>query len=258
MSQAPPLAGLRVLVTRPADQAEALSQLLEARGAEVRRLPLLAIEPARGAPALLKLFDQARDFNGWIFTSRNAVDFTRQLAPDAWPSRLYAVGSATASALDALGLHAEIPPGSFSGEGLLQHAELQQVQGRRYLLVTGAGGLGSIAEGLSARGANVEIAEVYRRVPLPHAPEAVAAAVAEVQAIVCTSGEGLDQLWRLTPEPARARLLRCQLALPSARVVEKALDYGFQPPLVPDQVSDAAYARCLELWWARTSSDAHD
>jgi uroporphyrinogen-III synthase len=79
----PPLAGLRVLVTRPADQAETLSRLLEARGAQVRRLPLLAIEPARGAPALLKLFEQARSFDGWIFTSRNAVDFARQLAPAA-------------------------------------------------------------------------------------------------------------------------------------------------------------------------------
>lgn len=250
MTQAP-LAGLGVMVTRPAEQAEPLCRLLQEQGAEVRRLPLLAIEPARPAPQLLDLFANARDADGWIFTSRNAVRCARRLDGGRWPRRLYAVGAATASALEELGLLAAIPPaGLYSGESLLAHAALQQVEGQRFLLVTGAEGLGSIAAGLRARGATVELAEVYRRQPVAHPPAQVAEALRASAAILLTSGEALRQLLALTPEPLGELLRRRKLVLPSARVVEQALESGFESPLIPEQVSDAAYLRCLERWWA--------
>ncbi len=245
-----PLAGLGVMVTRPAEQAEPLCRLLQAQGAELRRLPLLAIEPARAAPALLQLFDDARDAQAWIFTSRNAVRCARRLDAGRWPQRLYAVGAATAAALEELGLSATIPAGLYSGESLLGHASLQQPAGQRFLLVTGAEGLGTIAAGLRDRGAQVSVAEVYRRQPVAHAPAQVVEALRVSAAILLTSGEALRQLLALTPEPARELLLRRKLVLPSARVVEQALESGFESPLVPEQVSDAAYLRCLERWWA--------
>ena len=246
-----PLAGLGVMVTRPAEQAEPLCRLLQAQGAEVRRLPLLAIEPARAVPPLLQLFDDARDAQAWIFTSRNAVRCARRLDAGRWPQRLYAVGAATAAALEELGLPAAIPPaGLYSGESLLEHPGLQQPAGQHFLLVTGAEGLGSIAAGLRGRGATVSVAEVYRRQPVAHAPAQVTEALRGSAAILITSGEALRQLLALTPEPVRELLLRRKLVLPSARVVEQALESGFESPLVPEQVSDAAYLRCLERWWA--------
>lgn len=245
-----PLAGLGVMVTRPAEQAEPLCRLLQAQGAEVRRLPLLAIEPARAAPVLLQLLDQARDAQAWIFTSRNAVRCARRLDAGRWPQRLYAVGAATAAALEELGLSATIPAGLYSGESLLGHPSLLQPAGQRFLLVTGAEGLGTIAAGLRERGAEVSVAEVYRRQPVAHAPGQVVEALRASAAILLTSGEALRQLLALTPEPAKELLLRHKLVLPSARVVEQALESGFESPLVPEQVSDAAYLRCLERWWA--------
>lgn len=252
MSQAP-LAGLGVLVTRPAEQAEPVCRLLLAEGATVQRLPLLAIEPARPAPPLLQLFSDSRDAAAWIFTSRNAVRCARRLDTGRWPQRLYAVGAATAAALEELGLVATIPAGMFSGEGLLEHPSLREPAGQRFLLVTGADGLGTIVEGLRARGAEVAVAEVYRRQPVPHAPQQVVQALQVSAAILLTSGEALRQLWALTPEPEREGLRRRKLVVPSARVVEQALDLGFGQPLVPEQVSDAAYLRCLERWWADQS-----
>ncbi len=245
-----PLAGLGVMVTRPAEQAEPLCRLLQAQGAEVRRLPLLAIEPARAAPPLLQLFDEARDAQAWIFTSRNAVRCARRLDAGRWPQRLYAVGAATAAALDELGLSATIPTGLYSGESLLGHPSLLQPAGQRFLLVTGADGLGTIAAGLRERGATVSVAEVYRRQPVAHAPAQVVEALRGSAAILLTSGEALRHLLALTPEAVRELLLRHKLVLPSARVVEQALESGFESPLVPEQVSDAAYLRCLERWWA--------
>lgn len=245
-----PLAGLRVLVTRPAGQAEALCALLEDRGAEPVRLPLLAIEPARPTPALAQRFEDFRDADAWIFTSRNAVQAARRIDAGRWPSRLYAVGAATAAALGELGLQALTPAQEFSSEGLLLRPELQDLQGQRLLLVTGADGLGRLLPALEARGATVGCVEVYRRVALPHSPEQMTAALRGTRAAIVTSGEALQQLLRLTPDRALASLRELRLVLPSARVVELARDHGFAaPPLVPEQISDAACVRCLEQWW---------
>lgn len=249
MNDAAPLAGLRVLVTRPAEQAEHLCQLLEARGAAVQRLPLLAIEAARSSPTLGQLFQSHRDADGWIFTSRNAVRCARRLDGERWPASLYAVGAATAAALAELGLAAAMPAGAWSGEGLMELPALQQVRGQRFLIVTGAGGLGVIAQRLGERGAEAALAEVYRRVPVAHPPPLVEDALRDAGAIVVTSGEALAQLLHLTPEASRPALRRKRLAVPSARVVEQALELGFEPPLLPEQVSDAAFVRCLEHWW---------
>lgn len=243
------LARLRVLVTRPAAQAGTLCQLLAARGAEVVRLPLQAIEPARQPHLAQKLLQQERDAQAWIFTSVNAVRFARQLDAGVWP-RCLAVGAATAAALAQLG-HAPVAAAGASSESLLELAELQQISGRRYLIVAGEDGLDLLREGLRARGALAEKAAVYRRVDLPHAPDAVAAALRGVQAAIITSGEALERLLALAPAERRARLLQTQLVVPSRRVVELAQRLGFvQPPLVPETVADAAYVRSLELWHA--------
>lgn len=249
MSAPATLARLRVLVTRPAAQAEPLCQLLAARGAEVVRLPLQAIEPARQPHLAQKLLQQERDAQAWIFTSVNAVRFARQLDAGVWP-RCLAVGAATAAALTQLGAVTVTAAGS-SSEALLALPELQDIAGRRYLIVSGEDGLDLLRSGLRARGALADKAAVYRRVDLPHAPAAVAQALRGVQAIVITSGEALERLLQLAPAAGRARLLRTQLVVPSQRVVELAQRLGFLlPPLRPESVADAAYVRCLEDWRA--------
>ena len=245
----PTLQGLRVLITRPAHQAEGLARLLAARGADVVRLPMQAIEPTRQPQQAARLMAAAREAYAWIFTSANAVRFAAQLDSGVWPQRLLAIGTATATALAGLGRGVPQAPDTFSGEGLLELPDLQQLAGQRLLVVTGAGGLGALAAALQARGAEVEVAEVYRRVPLPHAEDAVLGALRGTQAIVATSGEGLEQLVRLTPAASQPTLFKKQLAVPSQRVVEKALELGFQrPPLVPEQVSDTAFVHCLQQW----------
>jgi uroporphyrinogen-III synthase len=102
---------------------------------------------------------------------------------------------------------------------------------------------------LAARGAMVEVLPVYRRVPVAHAVEVVAAALAACEAAIVSSGEALAQLLSLTPPALRPRLLGLQLALPSPRVVEKARQAGFtKEPLLPPRVSDAAYVELLDRW----------
>lgn len=249
------LTGVRIIVTRPAHQAENLCQLLEAEGAETARLPLFAIESLEGAEQQRAVFDEHRGDQGWIFTSANAVARAAELDTGAWPA-LYAVGSATAAALDRAGRPgAVVPPGAASSEALLDLPVLQQIETQRYLIVTGENGRDAIAEGLSKRGAKVTTLPLYRRRPLTPEPARIEAELEQADVIVLTSGEALDLLWTQTPIRSRPRLLRQQLLVPSLRVVENALARGFLTPLVPETVSDEAILRCLLQWRAGRARD---
>ena len=234
------LAGVRVLVTRPAHQAENLCRLIEAEGGTAVRLPLMTIEPGTQLAEARKRLAAAHDL--WIFTSANAVRHAQPVATGAWPARLAAIGPATAGAIAAAGhAGAATPLSGSSSEALLALPEFQALSGVRILLVTGEGGRDLLERELGARGASVERAEVYRRVPLPYPPEAIASALRKTDVIVITSGESLEQLLRATPEGSRATLLKKQLVVPGARVVEKARELGFvQPPRVAEPMSDAA------------------
>lgn len=235
------LSGVRVLVTRPAHQADALCRLIEAEGGTAIRLPLLTIEPRANLAEAQKLLAAGHDL--WIFTSVNAVRHAQPLIGGRFAPRLAAVGPATANALAvAGGADATKPLAGASSEALLALPELAGIPaGVRVLVVTGEEGLRALEEGLVARGARVDRAEVYRRVPLPYPPEAVVSALRRTDVIVMTSGQALDHLVRLTPPESRKLLLRKPLVVPSARMLEKARDLGFtHPPTVAEPVSDAA------------------
>jgi uroporphyrinogen-III synthase len=248
MNVAGPLAGLRVLVTRPAAQAAGIQDRLLAAGAEPQLLPLLRIVPSADPEAAAQQLREARGAAFWLFTSANAVQAAARLGPERWPPTLIAIGGGTAAALAKLGYTALAPEGADS-ETLLAWPRLQAVEGQELLIVTGEGGRGLLAQTLAERGARVRVARCYRREPVAHAPEAVAAALAAVDIALLTSGEALERLLALTPDAARARLLALPLVVPSARVVELARRLGFRAALlVPDAVSDAAYLACLLRW----------
>jgi uroporphyrinogen-III synthase len=234
------LAGVRVLVTRPAHQADNLCRLIEAEGGVAIRLPLLTIEPVANVAQAQQRLAGTHDL--WLFTSANAVRHAAPLVGGRWPQHLAAVGPATAAALAAAGgAAAAAPVSGASSAALLEMPALREVAGRRILIVTGAEGLELLERELAARGATVERAEVYRRVPLPYPPETVLGALRRTDVIIVTSGQSLQHLARLVPDDARKLLLKKPLVVPSARVVEEARALGFlQPPSVVEPVTDAA------------------
>lgn len=249
------LRGLRVLVTRPAHQAGGLCQRLEAEGAEAARLPLFTIEPIGEAALHAQRLTEAQAYDGWIFTSTNAVRIAAELHPGPWPTS-YAVGAATAAALEALARGGVIAPAAgSSSEALLDRAEFAQISGQRFLIVTGEDGRDLLQTTLAARGASVETLALYRRRSVEHDAHRVIAEVELADAVVLTSGEALDRLWALTPSVSHASLLSRTVVVPSARVQDKARELGFAAPLVPETVSDEAIVRCL-LSWRQAESTA--
>lgn len=248
----PPLAGLSVLVTRPAGQAEDLCRLIEAAGGRALRLPLLEIAPVDdGGTAAERL--QRRDYWDWlIFVSSNAVRFAlaEGLPAGSEPGRprIAAVGEATARALRDAGIRVDlVPKPQFNSESLLASAELADVAGKRILILRGVGGRERLAEVLRGRGAETAYAELYRRIPGTHDPEPCLAhwRRGEIHAVVVTSGEALMELAALMGEEGTVLRACTTLIAIGSRIAKLAGDQGWQRVAVSGEASDRGIAETL-------------
>lgn len=239
------LSGHRILVTRPAHQAEALCTALVEAGAEVTRLPLIEILPA--TPAHLPAVN---GYDWLIFTSPNAVHHGLPLlqSTGGWP-QLAAVGAATASALQNAG-HAQVlrPARQFSSEGLLALPEFSNPEDLRILLIKGIGGRDLLSQTLKERSARVEVLEVYQRQPLSPSNEDMRRAITTADAAIVTSGEILQRLRDLCPKDLLKPLKKMQLVVPSDRVVKMAQTLGFLNVLeVPSPLSNENLVQALRM-----------
>ena len=216
-----PLAGLGVVVTRPASAAEPIATALERQGARVWRFPSLAIEAIEPSPELAARLGRLAQFHLAVFVSANAVERGLSMARrfSAWPPKLEAaaVGEATAEALRAAGIGSVIaPPERHDSEGLLELARLQSVAGQKVIVFRGEGGREQIRETLQARGAKVEYAECYRRVRpgVDAAPLRAALAKGEIHAVSVLSGETLENFVALVGRAGAAHLASVALVVP--------------------------------------------
>jgi uroporphyrinogen-III synthase len=247
------LAGRTVVITRPAHRSAALSALLSACGARVVEFPAIRIEPIAADAAHGTAVPD--DFDWVIYTSANAVSHALGLLATPGRARVAAVGPATARALAAAGIEvAALPEQSADSEGLLALPEFAAPRGLRILIVRGAGGRELLSRELTRRGATVEFAELYRRVPVtPSAAalEELARALAAPRApiVVATSVEILAALLSLAPEAARARLKSAALLVPGARVATAARELGWRGPVrAAASAQDGALVAALTEW----------
>lgn len=226
------LNGLRVWVTRPAHQAGGLAAAIEAAGGTALNEPLLTIEPPSDRDAARRELAEAGEADVVVFTSANAVEGAWALQGDWAPrGRLAAIGAATAEALRERTGADVLTPQDYTSEGLLALAELRNVAGQRVAIVSGEGGRRHLDKVLAERGARIVRAAVYRRARAPIPPSRLRTLLETADAIVVTSGEALDHLASITPDESRPLLRGRQLVVPSARVLQQALDLGFtQPP----------------------------
>ncbi|HET7251007.1 MAG TPA: uroporphyrinogen-III synthase [Gemmatimonadales bacterium] len=162
------LAGQRVLVTRPRDQAEALSTALAARGARAVLFPTIEVRPAADLSRLDRAIDTIETYDWIAFPSPNAVavvfDRSRTRSFRLPPRlRIAAVGPGTAHAITAHGAAVDFIPSQFLGEQLGR--ELAPVEGLRVLIPRAARGREELAIELAHRGARVDEVVVYDTLP---------------------------------------------------------------------------------------------
>jgi uroporphyrinogen III methyltransferase/synthase len=165
-----PLHGRRIIVTRARVQASDLAARLTELGADVIEAPAIVIEPANAAP-LRAALARLTDYQWALFTSQNAVeiawDVLRAAGGDARRFagvRVGAVGQATARALLARGIAADVIPARSTAEGLADAMRTRpDVPGSRVLFVK-AEGAGDTLPAILREAARVDEIVAYRTV----------------------------------------------------------------------------------------------
>lgn len=162
-----PLAGKRVLVTRPEHQAESLAEPLRALGAEPITLPTVAILPPEDWLPVDEAIFRLHEFDWAIFTSVNGVQcFVSRMQELGIPlsvlaeRRLAAIGPATASELERVCRKPDVVPNEFISDAIPD--VLGEVYGMRILLPRADIARKALAHELRKRGAQLEEVTVYR------------------------------------------------------------------------------------------------
>jgi len=161
-----PLAGTTVAVTRARAQASGLARRLEDLGARAIQAPVIRIEPLPLEPLDPSGYDLV------CVTSANAADLLyARLAAGGRDARalagakLAAIGPATADALAAHGLRVDVTGERAVAESLVD--ALADVPVRRALVARAREAREVVPDALRARGAEVDVLELYETVAEP-------------------------------------------------------------------------------------------
>ena len=219
-----PLFGRRIVVTRPAHQAEEMARTLRAKGAEAVVVPAITIAPPPEPARLQAALEVLASYHIVAFTSANGVDRVmdaleaRRRDARAFGSALVAaIGPGTEAALARRAIIADVVATEYRGEGLAD-AILETL--RRLALPAGKRPRVLILRALSARdalpaalrAANVEV-DIVAAYETKSAPTAAVRALARdleartIDAVTFTSGSTVRELCQALG-PRAAELLR--------------------------------------------------
>lgn len=238
---------------RPRGQHAPLRRAAQVDGARVVALSPWALQVRDDAASRAQL---ARALNAQrvVFSSPAAVHAAARLQPlvGAHAGTWLAVGAGTAAALRAHGVGAVLAPARMDSEGLLALPELADLRGLEAGLVTAPGGRGIIAATLVERGAQLQRADVYQRVPLALPPRTLQRLRRSPSpwVLALSSGEALTLLLARLPHDLQPRMREAIVVAASARLAEQATAAGFarvrlaQGPL-PRQLAQAAHAAII-------------
>lgn len=238
-------------MTRPRHQAANLGRQIQIRGGIACLCPMLEIVPVESA--LSPNWWQGYDW--LIFVSANAVRHAVAAGLRSPLSRLAAIGRATAATMEKNGLQVacQVPP-PYTSESLLALPSFQQVKGCRILIVRGVGGRPKLATVLKECGAQVSLAELYRR--LPPSPEMVGKLRACVQkgvdAVLVSSAQVLTNLQQAAGDLAET-IHRLPLIVPSDRVAGIAGKAGFSDVTTAASAMDSEMLAALEKRLGKSS-----
>jgi uroporphyrinogen-III synthase len=216
---------MRLVVTRPEQDAASWIQGLAERGHEVFSLPLIAIAPAPDSEPLRLAWQQLDQYQALMFVSGNAVaQFCAAQTPPSLASwsqraphtRAWATGPGTRKALLKAGVTAsqiDAPEtGQFDSEALWQQVRSQTRPGAKVLIVRGSDaraaagpGVGRdwLAQTLQGAGVPVEFVVAYeRRLPScsPAQHEQLCRAASDGSVWLFSSSEAIANLQLLAPD----------------------------------------------------------
>lgn len=164
-----PLSGIRVLVTRAADQAAETYTTLRDLGAEVLAYPTIATKPSGGGTCW-QAFEQVLESGGWlVFASENGVRYFMQAFSERFGDirrihrvKLATVGEGTARALASWHLTSDFTPSNATVMCLASDlVSKHDMRGKHVIRIRGILGDDSLEQKVSEAGALVEPLIVY-------------------------------------------------------------------------------------------------
>ena len=186
------LGGLRIVVTRPRDQAAKLADALAAHGATPISFPTIKIEAMEDLSDLDRALSRLSSYDWVIFTSVNGVAITWERMQAIGISsrvlarcRIAAIGPATAEALVALDVEPSFVPQDFVAESLA--AGLRKIRGKSILLPRALDARKILPSELRRRGADVEEIAIYRAVAEEDDPQVIEQFRSGIDVITFTS-----------------------------------------------------------------------
>lgn len=247
-----PLAGRRVLSTRPSGQGETMIDLVTEKGGICLHVPVMRIEPPATWHELDDAIRAADTFDWIVFSSANGVQSflarLKALSRDGrslGTARLAAVGPATAAALAAAGYVCDLVPSSFRAEGLAEKL-VAMPPGGRFLLVRAERGRDVLRRELTAAGHHVSEAVAYQSVAVSQLDPAAQSTLA---------GCAIDWVVVTSPDIARAtvslfgnRLRAWRIASISPLTSETLLAHGFPPTVEAAEASTAGLVAAIAAW----------
>jgi uroporphyrinogen III methyltransferase/synthase len=253
-----PLWGKRVLVTRAAEQALELCELLEQAGAEPIVLSTIRIEPAADYGPLDRALAHLEHYQWVIFTSVNGwravVTRLRDLGRD-WRVfgnvKLAAIGPATAGALRASGFQVDLVPSEYVAEGIL--AAIGEVRGQRILLPRADIARETLAAELRRRGAVVDEVVAYRTVSEQTAPIQLRELLAahRVDVITFTSSSTVRNFVAMLGDSVPTELLReIVVACIGPITAQTARQMGIMPTIVAQEYTMAGLTSAIVEYFA--------
>ena len=249
------ISGKSILVTRPEKQANHLCDLIEKLGGKAIRFPVIEIKAIVTSGTLKERFNTITKYDYVIFVSQNAVSiaFDHYLSHFDVPckTQFVAIGKSTAKLLEQYGItHVLYPDKDADSESLLLLPEFtkEKIKDKSILIVRGEGGRELLADSLRQRGAYVDYIEVYQRC-LPHYDMSEKQKLwqdVSPDAIIITSNEGLKNLFILTLDKDKEKLLQTPLVVMSARTIAFAKQQGFVSTIImADEKSDEGLLSAL-------------
>lgn len=200
-----PLHGMRVLVTRAAQQSEEFVAQLESLGARVVSLPLIAFAPPDSWDALDEAIIALESFDWIVFASTNAVNgfasrlvtLAKQLSPSA-NTKIAVIGPNTGKSVTKHGWEVSFQPTTFVADDFVSSfPEYPHLSGKKILLPKTNIGRDVLAQKLSEAGANVVSAGSYKTVQ----PENIEALGEQILRLL--SSQELDAITLASAQTAR-------------------------------------------------------
>jgi uroporphyrinogen III methyltransferase/synthase len=244
-----PLFGKRVLVTRPAHQADDFAMRLWEAGAEPILAPAIAIGPPDDLAAAASAVARVREY-GWVaFTSRNGVDaFFDRLGEQGRDARalgdvrIAAIGPKTAEALALRGLRADLIPAEFVNEAVAAELLARTAPGERILVYRAQEARDVLAQTLREQGRIVDVVAAYAT-RFVHDPD-LAAKAERADIVTFTSSSTVASF--VHNVPAAANLLATKIVAAIGPITaQTARDAGIRVDVVAEEFTVDGLMRAL-------------